>query len=274
MELLCTLWLDSLVIEGDALGEGDPGDLDYGAWHIACHLVAAGGICRAADGRLVFLELSHVPSSDTYLATVTVNSNGHPETWPITSAEGRRLLHNAEVLGFVEGNSLGRTSVRTAHDPPTLFNLWRRQDFDQPVDSQLDGGKVWEHWCTTRDIRPGSRLGSSVLTAYICLCSALGDRFAALVGRGRRDYSHPKQLCALVHAGFVSEASALADTQPLTIPKGAEELLLQAEPSRSLQAVESLDWSTTPSYYMFERRIDRWCSPGEIREAMQQFDVR
>lgn len=64
VELLRKLWLDRSIISGNDLGEGDPGDFDHGAWHIACHLVAAAGVCRDHDGRLLWAEISHRSVSD------------------------------------------------------------------------------------------------------------------------------------------------------------------------------------------------------------------
>src|SRR5688572_1372288 len=51
-----------------------------GAWHVACHLVAAGCVRRAADGRILWMEISHVPANDTYAATLTTGSDQQPET--------------------------------------------------------------------------------------------------------------------------------------------------------------------------------------------------
>ena len=265
VERLSKLWLDRSRVDGDDLGPGDPGDFDFGAWHIACHLVAAGGVRRSTDGRLLWLEISHHGATDSYFPSVTVHNDGTAHTVAITSAEGRLLLRNSTLLGFVEGNSLGRTSARAVNDSPTRFNGWRRQDFDQPAGSGEDGGKVWEHWCTTRDIRPSSIIGSSVLTAYISLVSSLGDRFVAAVARGRRDYYHPKQLAELVRAGFVGEASALWEATPTAIPESVESLLIDAQPDAALRAIEQVDWANSPRYHMFTRRIDRWVAANELR---------
>ena len=76
------------------------------------------------------------------------------------------LAYRPEPLRlFVEGNSTGRTSARSVFDAPDRFNLWRRQDFDQPVTSSLEGGKVWEHWCTLRDLRSSNRLATCRIRA-------------------------------------------------------------------------------------------------------------
>src|SRR5262249_51266868 len=155
-------------------------------------------------------------------------------TAALDSAEGRILLEGSTVVGFVEGNSTGRASARGVFDPPDRFNLWRRQDFDQPITSSIEGGKVWEQWCTTRDSRPSHRIGTSVLSAYVSLVAALGDLFPAAVARGRRDYGHPVQLCGLVHAGFVSESSSVWDGEPTALSPAAERLVLEAEPAKAL----------------------------------------
>lgn len=271
VESLRRLWLDRSMINGDDLGEGDPGDFDHGAWHLACHLAAAGGVRRSKDARLLWLEISHNAVGDDYYASVTARADEATRTWPLNSAEGRALLRGSTLLGFVEGNSVGRTSARGVNDPPTLFNLWRRQDFDQPIDGPEDGGKVWEHWSTTRDIRQSCRIGTSVLSAYVSLVAAIGGLFPAMVARGRQDYAHPKQLGAMIHAGFVGEPSALSEITPVSVPPAAERLLLEAEPSLALQAIESLDWDGPPRYYMFARRIDRWCPASLIKEQLGKF---
>ena len=85
---------------------------------------------------------------------MTVPDGPGTRTVPIDLAESRLLLNGTQLLGFVEGTSKGRTLARGANDPPDLFNLWRRQDFDQPTGTDEDGGTVWEHWCALRDITP------------------------------------------------------------------------------------------------------------------------
>jgi hypothetical protein len=266
VQALRRLWLDRTLIQGEDLGPGDSGDFDNGAWHVSCHVVAAGGVMRASDGRLLWLEVSHDPQVDSYVATATVKSGTAAQTLRLDSPAVRAPLEGAALLGFVEGNSVGRISARGVNDPPTLFNLWRRQDFDQPRGTAADGGKVWEHWCTLRDIRPSSGIGASVLSAYVALVAALGDRFVPAVVRGRRDYGHPQQLRAMVIAGLVGQEAALWDTTPVVIPASAERLLLEAEPAKALEAVGQLAWDNPPRYYMFSRRIASWSATAAVRE--------
>jgi hypothetical protein len=264
VDALRRLWLDRSLLSPADLGPGDFGDFDNGAWHVSCHLAGAGGVMRDTSGGLLWLEISHSSDVDGYCASVTRENSGRTETVSLESMTGQRVLDGAVLLGYVEGNSTGRISARNMNDPSSLFNRWRRQSFDQPIDSSTDGGKVWEHWCTLRDIRPEARIGLSVLTAYVTLCSALGDRFAPTVARGRRDYSHPRQLVALIKAGFTSEQSARWDTTPSAISSEAEPLFLQAEPSKSLQAAKLLEWNDSPKYFMFERRISHWSSAERV----------
>src|SRR5262249_10683026 len=214
VQSLGRLWADRTLIKGDDLGPGDPGDFDNGAWHSSCHLLGAGGARKTADGRVLWLEGSHHPLRDEYYASVTVRDAARPRILPLDSAQGPGLVDGSTLLGFVEGSSIGRTSSRHVFDGPDRFNLWRRQDFDQPVTSPLEGGKVWEHWCTLRDLRASNRIGLSAVTAYVSLVAALGDKFCAAVARGRRDYGHPQQLCALVRSGFVSKEAATWDVTP------------------------------------------------------------
>ena len=273
-ERLRRLWLDRSMIDGVNLGPGDAGDFDHGAWHVACHVVAAGGVRRAADGRLLWLELSHDAATDTYYASVTAKNGAAAKTVRIDSNEGRQLLAGSELLGFVEGNSVGRISARGARDPGDRFNGWTRQEFNKPVGSDEDGGKVWEHWCTVRDIRPSHRIGSSVIKAYVTLVAALGDRFVPAVTRGRRDYGHPTQLCAMVRAGLTSEASALWDVTPDRISDAAERKLLEATPADALAAAETLTWSNPPRYYMFARRIGSWSPAAKVKQDLRAFVVQ
>lgn len=273
VERLRKLWLDRSVINGNDLGPGDPGDFDNGAWHVACHLVGASGVRLSTEGRPLWLEISHDAVADSYFASVTVADGGRARTLRLDSAEGRWLLERSSLLGFVEGHSLGRTSARGVEDPPTLFNLWRRQDFDHPVGSPSDGGKVWEHWCTLRDIRPSARIGTAVLTAYITLAAALGDRFSATVARGRREYGHPTQLAILTLTGFTTSTAATWDTTPLPIPAKVEHLLQESRPSSALRAVAKLNWSNPPRYYMFERAIKKWSHATDVHLDLQRVDA-
>lgn len=268
VECLRKLWLDRTMIDGDDLGPGNDGDFDHGAWHSACHLVGGGGVRRASDGKILWLEVSHDPAKDEYYASVTVAGGG--ATHRLDSVEGRALLQGSTLLGFVEGNSVGHISARNARDPDTLFNGWKRQDFEQSGADE-DGGKVWEHWCTVRDIRPPHKIGSSVLRAYVSLVAALGDKFVPAVARGRRDYGHPTQLCAMVRAGLTAEASATWDTTPHQIPDAAEKKFLEARPADEAAAAATLQWDQAPRYYMFERRIRRWSKTDKVKEDLRDF---
>ena len=271
VERLRRLWLDRSVIDGADLGPGDAGDFDHGAWHVACHLVAAGGVRRAADGRLLWLEISHDAGADAYFASVTEAAGASPRTHRLDSPDGRRLVDGSRLLGFVEGNSVGQISARSASDAAGRFNGWTRQQFSQPADSSADGGKVWEHWCTVRDIRPSDAIASSVLSAYVALAAALGDRFVPAVARGRRSYGHPRQLCAMVRAGLTGDASALWDVSPDAIPVDAERQLLEATPAGALAAAGMLHWDDSPRYYMFTRRIESWSPAFQVRQDLETF---
>lgn len=174
------------------------------------------------------------------------------------------LVPQLEVLGFVEGTSQGRISARNVSDPPARFNKNPRQEYDQPVDSSKEGGKVWEHWCTLRDLRHSAAIATSVLQAYVTLCSHLGDFFPAFVARGRRAYGHPEQLAAMAIAGFISSEAATQVIEPIPIPAAAESLFKEGEPRTALEAVRQLAWPKCPSYYMFSRRIGEW-NPDAVR---------
>ncbi|MDD5761124.1 MAG: hypothetical protein PHP88_01255 [bacterium] len=271
VEALRWLWLDRTMISGDDLGPGDPGDFDNGAWHVACHLVAAGGVRRSSDGRFLWLELSHDPGQDEYFASVTTDTGGQLRTVRLDSPEGKALLQGSTLLGFVEGNSVGRISARGVKDPPDRFNGWTRAQFDRPAESSDEGGKVWEHWCTVRDIRPPHRIGSSVIKGYVALVAALGDRFLPAVTRGRRSYGHPKQLCAFVRAGLTSEESSTWETKPFAVPPKAEQLLLEARPADALAAVSLLSWADVPRYYMFPRRISSFSPAEAVKQDLLAF---
>jgi hypothetical protein len=257
------------VINGDELGPGDPGDFDHGAWHVACHLAAGCGVRELADGRLAWLQISHNDRAGHYFASVTVLEGKNTRTVPTDSAEGRILLQKSRLRGFVEGTSKGRTSARFANDPPSLFNLWRRQDFDQSPSSDEDGGRVWEHWCTLRDIRATHEIGTSVLTAFVALVAALGDMFIPTVARGRREYGHPAQLKAMIASGLVDRRSALWSGTPMAIPSNCESVLEDADPATSLKAASSFDWSKPPHYYMFTRKIAGWSKAADVQRDLK-----
>src|SRR4051812_36827339 len=107
-ERLQNLWLDRSEIDMRHIGPGDPGDFDDGAWHVACHLLGAGGVIRLSDARLAWLELSHEKARDDYYPSVTIDGPGGPITKRLEATGS--LIAGATVLGFVEGNSTGHIS--------------------------------------------------------------------------------------------------------------------------------------------------------------------
>ena len=224
------LWLDRRLIKGDDLGPGDPGDFDHGAWHVACHLAAACGVRQRADGNLAWLQISHDDRADRYFASVTVLEGGKARTVPTEFGRRSRPAAGDTPARFSKApHSDGRRPAMPMIRP-NLFNLWRRQDFDQPTNSEEDGGRVWEQWCAQRDIRATHAIGTSVLTAFVALVAALGDLFIPTVARGRKEYGHPEQLRAMIRTGLVDRKSALWDGTPTAISSNAEKILEEADP--------------------------------------------
>jgi len=273
IERVRTLFRDDAIISGK-WGPGNPGDFDNGGWHSLCHLAAVSAVFKSAS-KFYWVGITHAGSVDRYQATVSfLGAPEHEERADLGSEAGRGLLANAELVGCVEGASEGHILAKSVIDPPDRFNGWMRQDFDRPAErDKKEGGTVWEHWCTTRDLRTSQPVGDSLLRAYLRLVSVLGGEYVALGIRGRRKYNHPDQLCALVIAGFLTRDEAVVDLRPLEIPLTAQRLFKEARPLDSLRAVERLSWPTPPvrCYYMFKRAIkqfsDRAAVEADLRAA-------
>lgn len=264
VELLRRLWLDSEIIKPGGPGPGRAGDFTNGAWHAACHLVAAGGVRRTEDGNIGWLEISFNKETNTYIPTLTIREDNNIQTIDLKSTKAINYLNGSELLGFIEGNSEGRISARGVEDSRRLFNSWTRQEFDKSPGSTEIGGKVWEHWCTTRDIRKSSIIGTSVLQSFVALSAWCGDRFMPTVARGRMSYQHPIHLKAMVEAGFTSNDSAKWNVIPTQMPNEECLLLQEATPKDCLIAAERLDWSEAPKYYMYPRKINSWNSNPDL----------
>jgi hypothetical protein len=262
------LFRDGQII-GNDWGPGNRGDFDHGSWHILCHLAGGSGALQTREGR-AWCGITHVGATDTYEATVTWRRAAAVQTRSLKSDEATAATRNAKCLGFIEGSSLGRIAAHGVNDPDTAFNGWPRQMFDQEPSSRRNGGTVWEQWSTTRDIRPSSTIGTSVLRAWLTLVSRLGGRFVAAVARGRREHSHPRQLVALVRAGVLSAAEALWDVDPDPVPKPVQDLLHEATPVSCLAATEKLAFAPDRQrYFMFKRRISRWSSSAQVKQDLE-----
>jgi hypothetical protein len=267
LEKLRKLFRDGDIID-ENWGPGDEGDFDHGSWHILCHLAGGSGVLDTTSGR-AWCGITHVAATDRYQATLTHRRAGAAVTVALGSGEGAALAQGATRLGFIEGTSVGHIAARGVNDPPRAFNGWPRQSFDQDIGSDEDGGTVWEHWATTRDIRPSSEMGTSVLQAYLTLTSRLGGRFVAAVARGRREHNHPEQLVALVKAGFLTADEATWDVKPDPVPRAAQDLLYTARPADALAAAEVLPFTAgTQHYFMFQRRIRRWSKTAAVRRDL------
>jgi hypothetical protein len=252
VDALRRMWSDRTLVSDVGPGVGPTG-----AWHVACHIVAAGCVRRAQDGALLWLEISHLSVDDRYGATLTHRKGNEAETLPLEDAT--RFLSQSKLLGFVEGNSEGHITARGVSDPPGRFGIYQRQNYDHLAGEAGSGGRVWEHWCTTRDLEATSPLSVSLLMAYVQLCHAAGDLFAPTVARGRRTYGHPEQLRAMIAAGFTSQSSATWPITPKPIPRPAELRLQEAVATEAFAAADSLAWSEDgPRYYMYARKIGDW----------------
>ena len=253
----------------------DPSDITYGGWHSLCHLAAGAGV-YGLDNKYLWVAITHAGSEDKYFTTVSSQeANGSVKAVNLGSDQGRTIIGRANLLGFVEGTSRGHILARNVQDPPQAFNRWPRQNYDCDAGCNTNGGTVWEHWSTTRDLRSSHPIGDSVLKAYVTLVSMLGGKFVACVARGRRSYNHPTQLCALVKAGFIAKEEVLWDTTPYEIPSDAERLLQEAKPTDSLTAVAALAWNTSAEqrYYMFKRKIGSWSTKANVEEDLRQFGL-
>ncbi len=269
LEKMRQLFRDGEIIHGN-WGPGNDGDFDNGSWHILCHLAGGSAVMNTGSG-CAWCGITHLSSDDTYQASLVYRRNGAVTIVPFGGTEGSDFVRGAQVLGFVEGSSIGHIAARGVNDPPEAFNKWPRQMFDMDPTSELDGGIVWEHWCTTRDIRSSSKIGSSVLKAYLTLVSCLGGRYVAAVARGRREHDHPAQLIALVKSGLINFDDATWNISPEPIPRNAEDLLYEARPADALGAAELLPFVTgTQKYFMFQRRIDRWSRTDDVLRDLNQ----
>ena len=273
--LLREVLLDRRLIQGDQLGPGDPGDFDHGAWHVACHLTAAAVVFSHPDHDFVWLEVSHDAKADRYFASASLRLNKNPiATFPLLSESMAQVMARSTLLGFVEGTSQGRISAREiSPDPGGRFNVSSRHEYDRQPGEEHDGGKVWEHWCISRDLRPDNPWSESLLDAYVALVSWSGDLFVAAVARGRTSYSHPLQLAALVRYQFISREAAGHPFAPRAIPPSLEAEFQHADPARSLRAAEQLVWNgAAPAYHMFARRLTSFAPPASFHSAEQAIE--
>ena len=271
LELLRKLFRDGAIIQ-NRFGPGNPGDFDIGSWHILCHL-AGGSAVLEQSGQKLWVGIVHKGSPYAYKASIVSREGGNVSRLGLRSDDGKVKVAQGSLLGFVEGSSAGHVLARNVRDRKGAYNGWLRQDFDQSVWSRREGGTVWEHWCTTRDLRQANVPGDTLLRAYLSLVSALGGRFVAAVARGRRSHEHPFQLCALVKSGLLTADEAAWDCTPLTLPGKVQRLLYEARPDEYLKAAEKLDppRGTSPSYFMFKRCIQQWSPSAAVQADLAAF---
>ena len=254
--------------------DGGPGTESNGrgSWHVFCHLAAAAGVLRIPDIGCAWAGILHDPSGDRYFSAICMQSGRRFEVHPLPSPAAARLLERGEWCGFIEGASRGHILNRVATDAGDPDMDDRRQDYDQNPNSPKDGGPVWEMWTVSRDIRPSSPLGSSLVEAYAELLSVLGGRFAAVVARGRMEpeYGHLRQMCAMIDAGFIRPEEALTDIDAVAIPPDVERILLEATPEAFATAAEMLvRKSRKPCYWMYSRKVSSFATASLLRRLVR-----
>lgn len=259
LQKLRALLLDRKLINDEILGPGDHEDYLIGSWHIFCHLTAACAVFKKRNN-YIWTEISHVPLIDEYITTVTVDSSQETVcSFPLYSSVGQKIIHDAKLLGFIEGTSFGHISAIDVQDKPEDFNKNYRQEYDNDELSMKEGGRVWEHWVVTRDISEKSHIGSSILQAYLEMLSICGGIYSGIVGRSRSDYHHPEQLKALKTAGLLNVEEVLFDITPKSIPQSSALKIFSANPKICLETVKDFSWDLNKvSFFMFQRKIDKW----------------
>jgi len=256
IELARRLFIDWEIIQGD----GGPGAVHdgKGTWHVFCHLAAAAVIYRIPRGAM-WLGIIYNSMSKRCEPAFCVARGGQSEITHLDSSEGRELLAVAEWVGYVEGASRGHVLDRTANDPGDPDIDDRRQDYDQVAGSTADGGPVWEHWTTSRDIIGKNGYGSQVLSSFVAIVAAVGGRFAGTVARGRSDseYGHLRHMCAMVRAGMIAPEDITWDVAPRPIPPDIESILLEATPAAFSTSAARLEATCEAGqYWMYQRKID------------------
>lgn len=243
------------------LWHGGPGTVegDGGSWHVLCHLAGAAGVFQDEEGRPGWAGITFDAASNAYVATFSFDEGNRVETLPIASEKANRAMTRFTCQGYIEGASRGHILDRNARDAGDRNRVDRRQDYDMPIGSNDNGGPVWEHWCTSRDIVSPKSLGSGMLREYLRLVSVLGGRFPGVVARGRiePEYSHLMHLRGMVRAGFLTLADVQWDTTPLKISSAAEKSLNEARPADFVKAARTTlkESGKGPRYHMFSRRI-------------------
>lgn len=267
VEELRRLFLDWDIIGGDG-GEGTERG-DGGSWHGACHMLAAGIVAESKSGDLAWFEIAWDERSSSYAPVAVVKSGSKVE---VHNVLGRAVdwANTTSVVAYVEGNSCGATSNRSADDPGNSDKDDRRQDYNRfPLDLAGEGGKVWEHWCTTRNLVDDKGPGMQALRAYLSLLCIGGGSFAATVLRGRPSYGHPAQLAGCVKSGLVSASDAGWTGTPDPIPPEAVVLYHYSDPVISLAASRRLPLEKAKGlrFFMFPRSIHLWQKPEHCHPA-------
>jgi len=267
------MFLDWNIINGQGGPGTDPND--KGSWHILCHLAGASALFESPKKLPGWVGITYNEVGNSYAATFSYYQGEKVRIAALDSDEARKAMASYVLRGYIEGASRGHILNRKANDPGDSTKVDRRQDYDQQVDSTKDGGPVWEHWTTTRDILTVDSLGTSLLMSYLRLVALLGGRYCGTVARGRfdREYCHVIQLCSLVEAGFIAPQDALWEVEPVTIPQEVQVVFHEANPEAFLQgATMLLDIAKAQeNYYMYERRIDNFVAASSLTTIARTF---